>query len=72
MASPSRTRARKSAQSKEEKDYSQEEMDLAAAQENNQLQAAQLQYLQGRVGQLRLELNRAHQEIERLTSMLDG
>lgn len=67
MASPSRTRTRKVAQAEAKKDeISPEEIQLAAAQENQELQAAQLNYLQQRVGQLRIQLNRAHKEIERL------
>ena len=47
---------------------SPEEAQLAAAQENQEYMGAQLGYLQGRVAQLRVELNRANKEIERLTA----
>lgn len=67
MASPTRTRARKTAQSKDKKaEITQEELDLASAQENAELQASQMAFLINRVGQLRIKLNRANKEIERL------
>ena len=42
--------------------FSQDEIDLATAQENAEFQRAQLQYLQNRVATLRIEVNRLDQE----------
>lgn len=70
MASPTRARTRKATQSKEkaraEIEPTAEELSLAAAQENAELQGAQMQFLTQRVGNLRIRLNRANKEIERL------
>lgn len=65
MASASRTRVRKQAQAKPEKDpntIDQQEAELAAAQENAEYQQAQTQYLLNRVGVLRVQINRLEQE----------
>lgn len=69
MGSPTRTRARKTAQAQAKADeVSQEELDLAAAQENEPFKEAQMGYLQQRVALLRVENNRLRKEIERLTA----
>ena len=72
MGSPARTRTRKTAQSKDKagqpEPITQEEIDLAAAQENNDYLQAQLAYLQNRVGQLRIEVNRLTKALEKATA----
>lgn len=70
MTSATRTRARKATQAQAKADKSetitQEEAELAAAQENELLQDATLKHLQNRVATLRVEVNRLHKKIAEL------
>lgn len=73
MASQTRTRARKTADSKaKEETPSQEEIDLAISQENNEYLQAQLGFLQQRVATLRVRVNRLERENERLKNTQDA
>jgi hypothetical protein len=70
VASPTRTRARSNARAtkkaSEPPPFTQEELDIASAQENAIFQQAQVQALMQRVGSLRVELNRANRRIAEL------
>jgi len=72
MGSPTRTRARKTAQAAKKAEtpepdpFTEEEAALAASQEQAEYLQAQNIYLQGRVATLRANLNRLSEENARL------
>lgn len=76
MADATRTRTRKTARSQAKNEAADgkitpEEAEIAAAQENAELQQGINGYLQNRVATLRVQLNRANKEIERLKAQID-